>query len=213
MNPAIKIAIKSCHKHAARRQAQLDTWLKDYSGDFFFLVGKPCEPARGLEKQYLDTLWCSVSDEFANIAPKVLLACQYALSENAPNLLVIDDDTYLRPERITADIERFDCVGFVRTQYDVPYMQGSCFLLSARAMQAVVKHADLMVNGVPDDIAVGRCLYAERIPFVHEHRFVVGDPLPSRLPHATNDVIACHKCLPDGMPRVHEQWLLSQKSR
>ncbi len=208
----IKIAIKSAHKFADRRQAQLDTWLKDYNGDFFFLVGKPCEPARGMEKQYLDTLWCSVSDEFANIAPKVLLACQYALSENVTHLLVLDDDTYLRPERALASgFEQFDYVGFVRTPHNgLPYMQGSCFWLSARSMQAVVKHADLMVNGVPDDIAVGRCLYAEKIPFVHEHRFAVSDPAPTSMPHAKNDVISCHKCLPDAMRHVHEFWKLSQ---
>ncbi len=203
----IKIAIKSSHRYADRRQAQRDTWLQELDEDFFFVVGDP-EPSAP------DMLYArGCSDAFADIAPKVLAACEYALSENVTNLCILDDDTYLRPERLlNSGFEKFDAIGFVRTQLGWPYLQGSCFCLSSLAMQAVIKHADLMVNGVPDDVALGHCLYAEGISFTHEHRFVVGDPTPSRVPHANNDVISCHKCLPPSMRRVHHEWLLSQSN-
>ena len=204
----IKIAIKSSHRYADRRQAQYDTWLQELDEDFFFVVGDP-KPS-GSDMLYAR----GCSDEFANIAPKVLLACQYALSESVTHLLVLDDDTYLRPERALASgFEAFDAVGFVRNNGPCPYLQGSCFWLSQRAMEAVVEHSDFMVNGVPDDVAVGRCLTAEGIHLVHEHRFSIGEPYvrEDREPRCSNNIIACHKCLPPTMRRVHSDWLLSQK--
>lgn len=38
------LAIKSCHKHEARRAAVRDTWLSRWPYEFFFLVGKPFVP-------------------------------------------------------------------------------------------------------------------------------------------------------------------------
>src|ERR1700741_38971 len=105
------VAIKSCHKHAERRKACLETWLNqlDWS-DFFFLIGEPT-------KNILpDSLMCSVSDAFADIAPKIKCACEYALNENIDFMFVCDDDTYVRPERLLrSQFENHDYVGFMRT--------------------------------------------------------------------------------------------------
>jgi len=184
MNPAI--AIKSCHRYPDRRLAQIDTWLRNADIDFFFLMGRP-------QSMVADALMCDVSDAFADIAPKILCACEYALEQGITNLIVADDDTYLSvPRLLKSGFEHFDYFGFVRNYSDVPYMQGSCYTLSERAMERIIKHKDLLVNGVPDDVAVGRSLYGE-VPFTHEHRFQVGDPQPKWWPYTANNIIACHK--------------------
>ena len=207
MNTAL--AIKSCHKHADRRLAQLDTWLKGIDADFFFIIGNPT-PGNG-GPVINDSLACDVSDAFENIAPKVLYACEYALGANITNLFVCDDDTYVVYERLMkCGFENFDYLGFVRNYGDTPYMQGSSYWLSERSMDRIVKYKAHMRDGVPDDVAVGRCLYGE-VPFTHEHRFAVGETYPetNRWPRRDNDIISCHKATQ--MRLIHAGVTLSGK--
>jgi hypothetical protein len=204
MNPhKYAIAIKSCHKHAERRQAQLDTFLKYGDADFFFVTGNPI-PGNG-GPVIMDSLACDVSDAFVDIAPKVLAAVEYSLDSNVTNLVVADDDTYLCwPRMLASGFQKFDYLGFVRNYSECPYMQGSCFCLSERAMERIMKNSFYLRNGVPDDVAVGRALYGE-VPLTHEHRFSVGAPYPAprMWPAKVNDIIAAHKLLPALMRDCH----------
>jgi hypothetical protein len=195
------IAIKSCHKYAERRQAQLDTWLKSVASDFFFLLGG--EPPSSSDTDVLFIR--GASDAFANIAPKVLGAVEYALEENITNLVVCDDDTYIHWTRmVKSGFQKFDYLGFVRSYSAVPYMQGSCYSLSELAMECIMKNKFNMHNGIPDDAAVGQCLYGE-VPFTHEHRFSISVPYPplNMVPQSDNNVIAAHKMNPIAMRACH----------
>jgi hypothetical protein len=199
----VAVAIKSCHKHADRRAAQLATWLPELDADFFFLIGNPVPVGN-------DFLYCQTSDAFADIAPKVFLACKYALDENITNLCVCDDDTYIRPERLMQSyFWKGDYIGFMRTSgldynQGVPYAQGSAFWLSERSMEHIVQRPDIMVPGVIDDGAVGRCLI-DKVRFTHDWRYEPG-PYPERAPAPGNNVITTHKCLPAQMLAVHKAW-------
>lgn len=211
MKTNVKLAIKSCHRFPERRQAQRDTWLREFDEDFFFVVGGVALD----EPDILHARGCS--DEFANIAPKVLVAIRYALDENVTNLCIADDDTYIQPARLmNSGFEKFDYVGWVRTggysaTTNTPYIQGSCFWLSERSMHFIVAQADKMCNNVIDDGAVGACL-VDNVPFTHDWRYEPGPyPQLSRIPQAENTVISCHKCGPKVMREVHEKWLSSQK--
>ena len=182
------LAIKSCHKYAERRQAQLDTCLKQVDADFFFVVGDPAP--KGKDFLYIR----GASDEFQDIAPKVLGAVQYALDSSVTNLVISDDDTYFCWSRLMkSGFYKFDYLGFVRSYNPIPYQQGSFFCLSERAMERIMKNKRHMRNGIPDDVAVGNCLYGE-VPFTHEHRFSVGAPYPAprMWPAKVNDIIAAH---------------------
>ena len=211
------IAIKSCHKHAERRQAQIDTWLRDFDGEYFFLVGKPCQPARGITVPWCNTLWCPVSDAFADIAPKVWHACKHALEENITNLFICDDDTYVRPDRLLkSGFQNADYIGWVRPtwmrngiEYNEPYIQGSAVWLSERAMAHVVE-SKVMVPGVIDDGALGRAL-AGKVFLTHDSRYYPGPVAP--LITENNNLISSHKMLPEQMRSAHRQWLLSQSGR
>lgn len=206
MKPAI--AIKSCHRNFERRAAQLSTWLKHVNIEFFFLIGEPVPNPDALEC-VPDTIHCKVSDEFENIAPKISIACEYALNEKITNLFVCDDDTYAVFSRLMkSGFEKFDYIGHLRTDGidyndNVPYAQGSAYWLSARSMEEVVKRRDIMKNGIIDDGAVGKSLHG-KVPFNHDTRYCVG-PVPFQ-PLAENDLITTHKCLPDTMRVVHERF-------
>lgn len=204
------IAIKSCHRYPDRRQAQLATWLPDVDWDYFFLVGN-CPPGVRPSASEDDShvLNCDVADEFGRMAPKVWCACRYALGSNITNLFICDDDTYACFPRLKAagyGSRRLDYVGWVRT-CSVPYIQGSAYWLSERAMEYVVKAADIMRPGVIDDGAVGTAL-VDKVPFTHDYRYDPG-PEAARRPLKGNMVITAHKCLPARMHEVHTDWVKS----
>lgn len=200
----VKIAIKSCHQHVRRRDAQRATWLRELNEDFFFVVG-------GESTQENDVLHCNVSDAFSDIAPKVLCACKYALEDNVTHLFVCDDDTYVRPDRLLkSGFRKHDYIGHLRVDnlfynQGVPYAQGSAYWLSELAMECVVRHGELMRPGVIDDGAVGRCLI-DRVAFTHDYRYEPGPNCMDRRPMPDNNVITTHKCLPGQMHYAHEIW-------
>lgn len=203
INLKVKVAIKSCHAHPDRRQAQRETWLPELDTDFFFVIG-------GAPTTEEDVLYCQVPDTFSSIAPKIWAACTYALEEGVTNLFVCDDDTYVRPDRLLAsDFEKGDYIGFVRTD-GVPYMQGSAYWLSERAMEHVVLHKELMRPGVIDDGAVGQCL-VDRVQFVHDWCYQPGPNGLENPPLPQNNIITTHKCLPDTMRHVHAPWAVTQR--
>lgn len=204
--PKVAVAIKSCHKFAARRAAQLATWLPQLDCDFFYLIGSPT-PAQG-GPVIPDSMACDVSDDFSSIAPKIDCACRYAMDENITNLFVCDDDTYVVASRLLkSGFARLDYAGWVRPGGDiangfVPYMQGSAYWLSARAMEHIIKSGE-MHNNIIDDGAVGRALYG-KVPFTHDARYQPG-PVASLILES-NDFISSHKADPITMKRLHSFW-------
>lgn len=201
------VAIKSCRKYSARRMAVRQTWLPELDcAEFFFIIGDGPD-----DVNERDLLQCAVSDAFTNIAPKILCACLYALGENYEHLVVLDDDTYVRPDRLAAcGYQLHDYMGFLRVgplgyNDDIPYAQGSAYTLSARAMEYIATATNIMVPGVIDDGAVGRAL-VDKVPFVHNWNFEPGPFWHNRFPAPTNNIITTHKCLPDEMVQAHAAW-------
>lgn len=206
MNPKLAVAIKSCHKHSARRAAQLATWIPQLDCDFFFLIDNHTNGNVG--PVIADSLACAVSDAFADIAPKVWVACRYGLEQNVDNLFVCDDDTYAVVSRLMkSGFQKHDYVGFVRPYGDVangnvPYIQGSAYWLTARAMEQIVLSSE-MRPGIIDDGAVGRALYG-KVPMTHDARYWPGPTCEGHIPLPENDLITTHKCLPGIMEACHK---------
>lgn len=204
----ISVAIKSCHQHHARRAAIRETWLPALPTDFFFVLGTP-------HIVMPDTLSCEVSDKFADIAPKVLCACMAALDNNAEYLFVCDDDTYVRPDRLLGSgYQKHDYCGWVRPSGDIatnglPYIQGSAYWLSARAMEHVVRAGEIIMRpGIIDDGAVGVALYG-KVSITHDSRYVPGPDWRTGIA-CRPDWITAHKCSPDGMRVLHREAALGK---
>jgi hypothetical protein len=199
----ISVAIKSCHKNHARRQAQLETWLPELPTDFFFILGEP-------RLVIPDTLSCNVSDRFEDIAPKILCACMSMLDHNTEFGFFCDDDTYVRPDRLLGSgYRKLDYCGWVRTHGDVstgglPYIQGSAFWLSARSMEHIVRAGEkVMRPGIIDDGAVGVALDG-KVALTHDRRYWPGPDAWQCAPHPDNNIITSHKCDPETMRRMHK---------
>ena len=201
----IAIAIKSCHRYADRRYACEATWIPKLDCDWFFVLGRD---SNGSVLDVPNALNCDVADEFGRMAPKVWCACKYALEENVQRLFICDDDTYVCVPRLNACGMSFqDYVGFVRPAgFDVPYIQGSGYWLSAKAMEHVVAAQSVMRPGVIDDGAVGLALDG-KVALVHDRRYEPG-PDPTRITKE-NALITTHKCLPGVMQQVHADWMKS----
>jgi hypothetical protein len=197
--------IKSCAKHSARRAACRATWLQSplYRNwwDYRFVTGPGVNESNVLSFQE--------PDDFKSIAPKLCRAFEFAIRNGYTNALVLDDDTYVRPERIdTSGWELVDYMGYLRIgklayNNDVPYAQGSAYVISARGMGFAIR-SGLMVPNVIDDGALGRALI-DKVHFVHNNNFEVG-PNRDRLPLAGNNILTTHKCLPGVMEQVHAAW-------
>lgn len=202
----LAIAIKSCHKYAAKAQACRETWVQDVRdwADYFFLLG---QPTKG--NQPGDALLCEVSDAYADLAPKILCSCQYALNSNIDRMFVCDDDTYVRADRLyMASKQTEDYVGYIRTggldwNGNIPYAQGSAYWLSARAMEYIVAaHAEMRPCRVEDG-SVGRALI-DKVFFTHDYRYYPG-PYPDTRPTVENKLITTHKCSPELMRRFYRE--------
>jgi hypothetical protein len=201
------VVIKSCYKYADRRQAQRDTWLPDLKGwaDYVFIVGHDAEIVES------DVLFLPCDDGFRNIAPKVQLACRYALSQMYRYVFICDDDTYVRPERLRlTNFRLHDYLGYLRVpplsyNEEIPYAQGSAYWLSSRAA-GFVADSPFMKPNVIDDGAVGQALY-ENVDFVHENNFEPGPEWQRHYPRKDNHLVSTHKCLPDDMRKMHKLWM------
>lgn len=196
------VIIKSCHRHGDRRAAVCGTWLRDLKWDRMFAVGN-LPPGAGKFHE-ANTLVFPVSDEFKNIAPKVAAALAWGIKHNFSPFFICDDDTYVVPSRLIAWPstcgEPADYRGWFRPDgghgYPLPYIQGSAFWLSRKAAELVASSPE-MVDGVPDDVAVGRALW-EKVAFTHDPAFH-----PGPLPELTSERITTHKCLPETMRAIH----------
>jgi Galactosyltransferase len=224
------VAIKSCWPFKERRDACRQTWLPDLNwADYKFFVGKhaprkppklfmpwgdPCESLYGEQ----DVLAFPVDDGFRNIAPKIMLLMRYALQNKYSQIVVVDDDVYLRPERLKEFVEKvqmqYDYVGWERTG-DQHYMQGSCYYVSCLAAAALAVSARL-VDGIPDDVAVGKALEGHYC-WLHPDQFWPGAvPAPIL---ASNNLISTHKCSSGHGPKsnlmhtIHDAWLKSKVQR
>ena len=197
----VHVAIKSCLKYSDRRAACEDTWLQHIDWEWNFIIGRD---ANGGLPTVPNAIVCDVDDGFGRMAPKVWCACVYALENNAHRLLIVDDDTYVST-RIRDVSPRGDYVGFVRTQgfgalEHVPYIQGSAYWLSAKAMEFIVEAKGIMVPGIIDDGAVGRALDG-KVALTHDRRYWPGPEASPIL--MNNNLITTHKCLPANMRFIH----------
>jgi hypothetical protein len=202
----IFVLIKSCNKNRERRSAQRATWINllpsDWTYAFFIGAGRTTDEP--------DVVSLEVKDDKPNISVKVFRALEWVREEfNPSNVLVVDDDTFLHPQRLVdSGFQRFHCTGLLRQAHEsnnhTPYPQGSAFWLSRKALDLVLSRPDIMLRehklwGVGDDLAIGQCLKG-KIPIMHDDRYT-DDVFKPTFPSSKNTIISAHKCSPEDMLR------------
>jgi hypothetical protein len=91
------IAVAGCHQNHLRADAQRQTWMQDVGAvaDVKFFLGTPHSG-----RPAADEIWLDSSDDYDERKKKVLGIIQWALDHGYDYLWKVDDDVYLRPERL-----------------------------------------------------------------------------------------------------------------
>jgi galactosyltransferase len=143
------IAVAGCHKNQARADAQRQTWVKDVgtAADVRFFSGKP-HPDGPIPD---DELWLNCPDGYKDRKEKVIAIIQWAVEHGYDYLWKVDDDVYLRPERLLA-LEPHDYYGAI-----VPYTKHRCFGaiygLSRSSMETLIMR-DTLADQLREDVWV-----------------------------------------------------------
>lgn len=225
------IGILACHHRAHHLSACRETWLKDSKVDYKFFFG------RGQHENPLpDEVTLDCDDAYSGLACKVQSSVRWALENGYDAFFKVDDDTYVRPERVlTAGFERNDFTGVLLgatdRYHEHAYARGGTgYYLSKRAMQALAT-APIPNPDIPSEYAedswVGKTLLKAGIECENDNRLRCAamsgpnrTPRPNgftgwRLdcPTASNDFITVCEFLGDEMRQVHKEWLASQDAK
>jgi GT2 family glycosyltransferase len=173
----VLVAVVTCHKYRDRANAQRETWVKDVPDqmDVRFFLGRPAKSGSGPRKKPLkDEVWLDVSDGYQDLPAKVVAVCEWALKQGYDYLCKIDDDVYLRPERLmNMGLNGRPYMGRLRGPSGnlvAPYCSGLTYVLNRDAMKVVLATP---INDYAEDRFVGNALYSAGIIATPDYRFVV----------------------------------------
>lgn len=224
------IAVLACHHRAPHLQAIRETWVRDIKGRceyrFFFGRGTHANPQA-------DEVTLDCDDAYRGLACKVQEACRWALHHGFEILFKVDDDTYVRPERLLmSGFDKHDWVGRVNAATDHyhqhPYTRGGVgYSLSRLAMQALAnapKPNPEIPSEYAEDSWVGKTLLGKFKP-VHDERLRCAEmsgpgrkPRPQGFeawkkdaPSQGNNFITTCEFLGSEMYPVHQHWLDSRR--
>jgi hypothetical protein len=128
------IAVTSCHRLAARRWGVRVTWVKDVQGaDVKFFLGHAAGYTPLDDEVMLD-----VPDEHKGFTLKVQAVRKYAAENGYDYLWKVDDDVYVRPERLLP-LSDADYIGDEKRSLLGPHCGGYCYGLSRRAFTHLLR--------------------------------------------------------------------------
>jgi hypothetical protein len=211
--PKLLIAVTTCHSMRERADAVRSTWgaeVEAAGADIRYFLG------RG-EPLHDDEVILECDDGYHHLSKKTQLIRRWALEHGYDYLWKVDDDCYLRPERLLAaahDIHDAHYVGRLRGpsgNYRGPYCSGFCYGLSRKALELLAA-IDWPFNGdSSEDRWTGNQLLEAGITPFHESQFVVQSSKANAIsgreaPLKGNAVIAACEYSPDEMWRIHKEF-------
>jgi|SRR5579862_9195170 len=211
----ILIAVTSCHAFRDRADSVRATWAKEVEGaDVRYFLGKG-------EPQRPDEVILDCPDGYHYLSMKTQLIRRWAVENGYDYLWKIDDDTYVRPERLLGDgFAALDYVGRLRGSsgnYLAPYCSGFCYGLSRKALELLAPLSWAVNEDFSEDRWTGNKLLSLGITPHHEAQFVVHNSKNNALsgreaPLNGNAVIASCEYLPQQMLAVHEDFKSGRRS-
>jgi hypothetical protein len=211
------IALTSCHAYRDRADSIRETWAQEIGehADFRVFLG------RG-EAKRPDEVLLDCPDGYHYLSAKTQLIRRWALANGYEFVWKVDDDCYLRPERLFANgLSNHDYVGRLRGpsgNYANPYCSGFCYGLSKKAMELLAPLEWDASDDFSEDRWTGNKLMSLGISPYNATQFIVeyskNNAVSGREPPlAGNPVIAACEYRPDLMRRVHEQFKSGKQSQ
>jgi len=195
-----------------RVAAQRETWVSGLLIDYKFFYGSKLRsnPERRVNQNLnvmreplADEVFLPCSDNYTANSQKVKAICKYALAKDYDYLCLLDDDTFIYPDRLFA-------TGFTDHDYSGgpqgSFAPGSCVLLSARAMEQIVVAP---ITSFADDLWIGSVMTACGIQrhAIAEIRHGFNDDYRATLRDA--EYASIHSCTPELMRKL---WTLRAMS-
>ena len=208
-------AVMTAHHLADRAQSIRETWAPEVKdADVRFFLGRSDRTPKE------DEVFLDVADGYHYLSAKVQLVRRWALSHGYTKLVKIDDDCYLRPERMPFMAEG-DYVGRLRGpsgNYIAPYCSGFCYSLSGKAMKILADMDWSPEDDFSEDRWTAQQLFRAGITPVNETRLIVEYSKNSAVsgrepPLAGNSVIASCEYRPDLMKKIHAQFKSGKQSQ
>jgi galactosyltransferase len=201
------IAILTCSRYLDRRNAVRDTWMawvEKLNPDVtvkFFSGKEPCLADDSMG----DIIHLYCPDTYDELPQKTLKLIEYTVANGFDRLVKTDDDTFLMPlPEYLAFLSEGDAVGNVRQHPPhndmVDYLQGGCYSLSRRAMEAILAHG-LPKTGLEDG-NVGKALKSSGIAITNILRCTTD--YRHGIPRMGNDIISAHTCTPQIMHEIFD---------
>lgn len=209
------IAVTTCHPFRDRADAVRATWGKEVEGaDIKYFLGQG-------EAQRPDEVILDCPDGYHYLSQKTQLIRRWALANGYDYLWKIDDDTYVRPERLLGNgFQGLDYVGRLRGSsgnYFGPYCSGFCYGLSRKSLERLAPLEWVYNDDFSEDRWTGNKLLSLGISPHNESGFIVQMSKRNALngreaPLLGNSVIASCEYSPRDMQRVHEEFKSGKRS-
>ena len=216
VNPTILLAVTSCHPFRDRADAVRQTWGAEVEGaDIRYFLGSG-------EAQRPDEVILDCPDGYHYLSQKTQLIRRWALEHGYDYLWKIDDDAYVRPERLLGNgFGKLDYVGRLRGcsgGSPGPYCSGFTYGLSKKAMEMLAPIEWGVTEDFSEDRWTGNRLLSLGISPTNEPQFVVQSSKANALsgreaPLEGNSVIASCEYSPAQMHRVHQEFKSGRRSQ
>lgn len=218
----ILIAVTTCHIFRARADACRRTWaefdqhrLLDHTVDVKFFLGKLEGYAPKNDEVVLDC-----PDGYHYLTQKTQLLRKYAIENGYDYLWKVDDDTYVRPERLIP-VSGPDYIGRLRGPsglFPSPYCSGFCYGLSRRSLEILTAAEWKEGDDICEDRWTANKLLPAGVTPTLFPRFVVTHSKKSALngreaPLQGNDVVASCEYDPASMNAIHDQFVSGHPSK
>jgi hypothetical protein len=189
------IGITTCGWRKAYADSQRATWVKDSLIDVEFFVGSEVVE---------DSISLPCSDDYKSLPHKVQEMCRWALHKDYDFVFKVDDDVYVRPERVNLAVG--DYVGLYREPYwECPsgYCSGFGYCLSKKSLE-VIANAD-SPKMEAEDRWIANELSKVGVYAKHDNRFIL--TIDNKSPAVFNDLIMSAEYKDMRVP--HNVWLQS----
>jgi len=208
------IGITTCHPYRERADSIRNTWAAEVEGaDVRFFLGDG-------PKRHDDEVILDCPDGYHYLSQKTQLIRRWALNQGYDYLWKIDDDCYLRPERLLG-LPPYDYIGRLRGpsgNYLAPYCSGFCYGMSRKAMELIARNDWAANDDFSEDRWTGNQLLKVGVTPFNETRFIVEYSKNSAIsgrepPLKGNPIIASCEYRADLMHKVHEQYHSGKESQ
>jgi Glycosyl transferase family 2/Galactosyltransferase len=215
----ILIAVTTCHMFRDRADACRRTWVKDAIEQGFevkFFLGTPTEKREPLP----DEVFLDCPDGYHYLTKKTQLLRRWALDNGFDYVWKVDDDAYIRAERLVP-LSGPDYIGRLRGPsglYPSPYCSGFCYGLSRRSLEILAGCEWKDSDDICEDRWTANRLLPAGISPTLEPWFVITHSKKSALnghepPLQDNRVIAACEYTPEMMDQVHANFVNGAKSK